>query len=137
MKSFLFLFVFVLFCIQGISFGYDYFDNLSSVCPDCSVFEETLGYSFVTSLLFAPVFIVIEKLWPNAGWSQVLYTLLLVLNMLFIDAMLFESRVSSWSTYTFLETILSVLYKSTPLLIVFALLFFSYYKIIYLPMNKL
>lgn len=131
MKIFLFLFVFVLFCIQGVSFGYDYFDNQSSICLNCSVFEETLGYSFITSLIFVLVFIVIEKLRPNARWSQILYTFLLVLNMLFVDALLFESRVSSWSTYTFLETILSMLYKSTPLLIVFALLFFTYYKIIY------
>lgn len=127
-EIFLFFFIFVLFFTQGISFGYDYFDTQSSACLNCTVFEEVLRYSFGSTLLFSLVFIVIEKLRKKSRWSHILYALLFVLNMFFMDYMLFESRISSWSTYTFLESILSVLYKSTPLLIFFSLLFFVYYK---------
>jgi len=88
----------------------------SSSCLDCSYIEDILFFSIITTLVI-PLIILIQK---RAKLKQVLLSIIIAA-IFFIIVFLgtlnvFQDRVSSWSSFSTSEELLSVLFESYPYL---------------------
>lgn len=106
---------FILFFLIIISFASNYFtmyefnSNQSSNCFGCSYIKEILIVN-IQSLLMIPAVFLIEKFFKKI--KVILYSIILSLNIFFLDLSVFTSRVSSWSTYSTNDEFIAVFYHS-------------------------
>lgn len=106
---------------------YAYSGERSSSCLNCSYEKDVFLSSFYVSFLFIPLIIFQSKIkkWITILVFIIVFTLLILLN----NYNIFVDRVSSWSSYSFLDELLSILSISYPYLTIGSLLVFFLMKL--------
>ena len=120
---------FALCAVQAFFSMYEFRNEPSSACLGCSFKAEILGYSFFIWLGMMVVFFMVSFFTKKL--LMTLYLLIYIITCLSVNYSIFNSRVSSWGTFTLTEEMLSVLnYSLIPLLISIILLVLFFFNVI-------
>ncbi|TWP27578.1 hypothetical protein ETU08_11270 [Apibacter muscae] len=107
---------------------YAYSSEISSSCLKCSYERDILLSSFYVSFLFIPLIIFHKKI--NKWYHRLVIVIVFILLVLLNNYKIFADRVSSWSSYSFLDELLSIWSISYPYLTIGSLLVFFFNEII-------
>lgn len=120
MKSILIVLVSYILCsFQSYISLFKYKDQPSSTCMNCTYLDEILGYS---SVVFSILLVgILNEKYKKTKASLII--ILFIASCLSVNFSMFTSRVTSWSTFTTTEELLSTLELSFFPLIIASSLF--------------
>lgn len=129
MKKFTYLIFFLIISSFASNYlvMYKFHLNSSSSCFQCSYIKEIL-ITNVQSLLIIPFVYLIQRFFSN--YKTILYLILLSINIFFLNLSVFNSRVSSWSSYSFMDELIAVFYRSISGILISILIFYLFQKLL-------
>lgn len=89
-----------------------YSGSVSSSCLECSFERDIFVNVLVAIILFLLKSVLLRIVLKNTKWYKIIISLIFILLIFYINYNIFTDRVSSWSTYSFNECMIVVLFDS-------------------------
>lgn len=100
---------YILCAVQSFISLYEFKNEASSTCLGCSFISEVLKYS--TIIVVVPLFFYLLKKVNNVIRNFITISIFII-GCFFVNRAVFNSRVTSWSSFTYFEEFLGVLFQS-------------------------
>ena len=106
-------------------------DQPSASCMECSYLKDTFFYSTFSLLITATVLLAMSRAKINKTGFAVLISLIFIFIVLINNVVIFQDRVSSWSSYSTKDEVVATILHSYPWmmtgsLIAFLIFYFAY-----------
>lgn len=111
-KIIIFSFIIYMLAVVTTYFSmYEYSKDMSSSCFECSYKRDVFLSSVCVSVVFL-LLVLLKKARKKNWYIPLWFSLIFVLLVFFNNYSIFVDRVSSWSTFTFIEELISTLSDS-------------------------